>query len=102
MQKSRVLPQNKAPHLPVFPLVPLRQREGARLIGDSSQSLPPTSVPPVQKLEPPSQPAPMNDFLKRAWRPGDCSDVSWTSRLSDTSPTAVTFSRADTAKEGQH
>lgn len=36
MQESRILPQNKAPHLPVFPLVPLRQRKGSRLICDSS------------------------------------------------------------------
>lgn len=35
MQKSRVLPQNKAPHLPVFPLVPLRQKKGVWLMGDS-------------------------------------------------------------------
>lgn len=43
MQESRVLPQNKAPHLPVFPLVTLRQRKDSRLIYDSSYSLPPTS-----------------------------------------------------------
>lgn len=35
MQESRILPQDKAPHLPVFPLVPLTQRKGSRLIRDS-------------------------------------------------------------------
>ena len=36
MQESRILPQHKAPHLPVFPLVPLRQRKGSRFTCDSS------------------------------------------------------------------
>lgn len=42
MQESRVLPQNKAPHLPVFPLVPLKQRKGLQFTGDRSTSPPPT------------------------------------------------------------
>lgn len=97
MQKSRILPQNKAPHLPVFPFVSLRQRKGSRLICDSSV---PSSHLHAANAKHPSQLAPTDYFLRGVcWRPRDCSDLDFPAQR-HISKNTVTVSQVPRTKEG--
>lgn len=97
MQKSRILPQNKAPHLPVFPFVSLRQRKGSRLICDSSV---PSSHLHAANAKHPSQLAPTDYFLRGVcWRPRDYSDLDFPAQR-HISKNTVTVSQVPRTKEG--
>lgn len=79
MQESWILPQNKAAHLPVFPLVPLRQRNGSKFIGDSCMSLSPASMHVTAS---PQQASLLQwDYILKPVRriPKDSNDISQTS-----------------------
>lgn len=81
MQESWLLPQDKAPHLPVLPLVALRSRKGQ---GCWVTALGP-SLPLASDAKPPSPLAPMGPLSKKSLLgPKEGSDVSWTSLLGDT------------------